>query len=196
MAIWNFAATTPGKVLFADIQAGAVLIPTRIIIGTGNMPAGSGPANMAGAVAPLKEIPVTERKRTPDGMCIFGGVWMNADISQDFHYRECALYARAEYRDAGGAVTKSVDEVCMIYGSSGNTADLFPAYTEGAMLVERHIQIPVIIGNDAEVEMVLNSGIYATKEELETATILMDNTTGKKYAWGVENGLVYIEEVE
>lgn len=195
MAQWNFAATAAGKLLFADIHAGAVLIPTKIVIGTGNMPAGNRLADMAGAVSPLKEIPVSERKRTPDGMCIFGGVWTNADIAQDFYYRECALYARAEYRDADGTVLKSVDEVCMIYGSSGNTADLFPAYTEGSTLVERNIRIPCIVGNDADVEMVLESGIYATKEELEAATKLIDSSTGRKYAWGVENGLIYIEEV-
>lgn len=195
MAQWNFAATGAGKGLFADIQAGAVLIPTKIVIGTGNMPAGHSPTDMVGVVSPLKEIPVSERKRTPDGMCIFGGVWTNADIHQDFYYRECALYARAEYRDASGAVLKSVAEVCMIYGSSGDTADLFQAYTEGATLVERQARIPCIVGNDANVEMSLASGIYATKEELEAATKLIDSSTGQKYAWGVENGLVYIEEV-
>lgn len=195
MATWNFAATEAGKVLFADVQAGAVLVPTRIVIGTGNMPTGSTPADMTGAVSPLKEIAVSERKRTPDGMCIFGGVWTNADISEEFYYRECVLHARAEYRADDGTVTKAVDEVALVYGTSGSTADLFPAYTDGATLVERQVRIPCIIGNDAAVEMTLGSGIYATKEDMAEAVLLTDRGTGKKYAWGIDNGRVYIEEV-
>lgn len=196
MADWISAITGPGELLFADIQAGAVLIPTRIVIGTGSMPSGSGPADMTEVVTPLKSIAVSERKRTPEGMCIFGGVWTNADINQEFYYRECALYARAEYRDANGAVVQSVAEVCMIYCNSGSTAEKIPVYTGGSTLIERVPRIPCAVGGDAVVEMTLESGIYATKEELDAATKMTDGTTSKKYTWGVENGLVYIEEVE
>lgn len=164
MAIFNFAPTAHGKVLFADVQAGAVLIPTRFVIGTGSVPSGIQPKDMVGVVSPLKDLAVTKRKRTPDGMCIFGCVFSNEDITEDFYLREIALYARAEYRDDTGAVTKAVDEVCLIYGNAGDTADEYPAYST-ATVVERSLEIVSYVGADAQVDMTIPSGAYAAFDE-------------------------------
>lgn len=164
MANFNFAPTANGKVLFADVQAGAVLIPTKFVIGTGSLPSGKEPGDMTGVVTQLKELQVTKRTKTPDGVCIFGCVFTNEDITEDFYMRELALYARAEYRDESGAVTKSVAEVCMIYGNAGDTADLYPAYSTDAV-VERKLEIASYVGANTQVELTLQSGVYLGQEE-------------------------------
>ena len=107
----NFAITDSGRILFSDVQAGAVLIPTRIVVGSGNIPSGSTPATMTAVVTPVKDLTINKRERTPDGKAVFGGMYSNADINTAFYFRELALYCRAEYRAADGTVTRSMDEV-------------------------------------------------------------------------------------
>lgn len=159
MAIFNFVPTKSGRALFAEVQAGAVLIPTKFVIGTGSLPSGSNLADLTAAVSPLKEFAVTERRSTPDGTCIFGGVYTNADIADDFYLREICLFARAEYRDDSGAVTQNVAEVLLIAGNSGDTADQIPGQSTSGSILERRIRIPVIVGNDVAVDVTLDSGL-------------------------------------
>lgn len=164
MAIFEFAPTAPGQVLFADVQAGAVLVPTKFVIGTGSLPSGKKPGDMTGVVTPIKDLAVTKKMRTPNGICIFGCVFTNEDITEDFYLREFALYAKAEYRDGNGAVTKTVPEVCFIYGNAGTTADLYPAYSTGTA-VERSLEIASRIGDTAQVDMTIDSGALIPQSE-------------------------------
>ena len=195
----NLAITNGGRSLLADVQAGAVLIPTKIVIGSGDMPAGKTAHTMTAAASPVKELAINKVKRLADGKVTFGGVYSNTDILTAFYFRELALFCRAEYRDGSGAVTKSVGECLFCYGNAGNTADYMPAYSLNTV-VERQIDITSWIGNDAQVSMVVNSGVYVTQEQLAEAMAsidlsIKDTGTGKKYKWGIENGLGFLEEV-
>lgn len=165
MSVFNFVPTTSGKALFADVQAGAVLVPTKFAIGTGSLPAGTTCENLTALVSSLKEFDVSEKTRTPDGKCIFGGVFTNQDIANDFYLREIGLFAKAEYRDENGTVTKEVPEVLFICGNSGDTADLHPGQSGSGSILERKVRIPAYIGSEAAVEMSLNSGIYIASDE-------------------------------
>ena len=64
----------------------------------------------------------------------------------------------------------------------------------------------VYVGNNTTVTIAVESGVYVTKdaydkkiEELESkiqeAAVMTDATTSKKYKWGVENGVVFVQEV-
>ena len=207
MASFNNAITDNGKLLLAHAQAGAVLIPTRIVIGSGNLPAGKTAATMTAVVTPVAELTINKKEASPDGKYIIGGVYTNADITTAFYFRELAIFMRAEYRDEDGTVTQNVAEVLYSYGNSGITADYMPAYSTSTV-VEKQIDLVVWIGNNAAVDLTIESGVYITrealteilvdfvsKEELEDLIVMTDATTGSKYRWGVENGLVYIEEV-
>ena len=189
MALFNIAITDGGRALLADVQAGAVLIPSKIVIGSGNMPTGKTAQTMTAVASPVKELAINKVKRLNDGKVTFGGVY----------FRELALFCRGEYRDNSGNVTKAVDECLFCYGNAGSTADYMPAYGLNTV-VERQIDITSWIGNDAQVSMVVNSGVYVTQEQLvETMSSIdlsiKDAGTGKKYKWGIENGLVFLEEV-
>ena len=207
MAVFNNAITENGRLMLAHAQAGAVLIPTRIVIGSGNIPAGKTVATMTAVVTPVKELTINKKEAAPDGKYIIGGVYTNADISTAFYFRELAIFMRAEYRDANGTVTQSVAEVLYSYGNSGTTADYMPAYSTSTV-VEKQIDLVVWVGNTAAVDLTIASGVYLTREvldqvlvdfvsktELEALIVMTDETTSKKYRWGVSNGLVYIEEV-
>lgn len=207
MGIFTNAITDNGRLMLAHAQAGAVLIPTKIVLGSGNLPTGKTPASMTEVVSPVKELGLNKKAVTPDGKCIIGGVYTNADVATAFYFRELAVFMRAEYRDADGNVTQGVDEVLYSYGNSGTTADYMPAYSTSTV-VEKQIDTVIYVGVNAVVDLTIASGVYLTKESLDTILVdfvrkdaledlilMTDATTGTKYRWGVENGLVYIEEV-
>lgn len=207
MASFNNAITENGRLLLAHAQAGAVLIPTRIVVGSGNIPAGQTAASMTAVVSPVKDLTINKKEAAPDGKYIIGGVYTNADVATAFYFRELAVFMRAEYRDENGNVTRNVSEVLYSYGNSGITADYMPEYSTSTV-VEKQIDLVVWVGNTATVDLTIASGVYLTKEvldqvlvdfvskkELEALIVMTDATTKKKYRWGVSDGLVYIEEV-
>lgn len=164
----NNAMTDAGRRLLADVQAGAVFIPTRIVVGSGEIPSGKTPATMTDVVTPVASLTINKKERTPDGKAIIGGVYTNQDITEAFYFRELALYARAEYRDENGAVVQTVAEVLYSYGNAGSTADYMPAYSTSTV-VERQMDLVVYVGNNATVDLTIASGVYVTREEFEQA---------------------------
>ena len=207
MASFNNAITENGRLLLAHAQAGAVLIPTKVVLGSGNVPAGQSLETMTAVVTPVKELTINKKEAAPDGKYIIGGMYTNADIATPFYFRELAIFMRAEYRNADGTVMQTVAEVLYSYGNSGTTADYMPAYSTSTV-VEKQIDLVVWVGNSATVDLTIESGVYITREglaeilvdfvskkELDQLVVMTDASTGIKYRWGVENGLVYIEEV-
>ena len=160
----NNAITDKGRSLFAEVQAGAVFIPTRIVVGSGEIPTGKTPATMTDVVAPVANLTINKKERTPDGKAIYGGVYTNKDITTAFYFRELALYARAEYRDESGAVIQEVPECLYSYGNAGATADYMPAYSTSTV-VERQMGLVVYVGNGTEIDLTIESGVYVTRTE-------------------------------
>lgn len=157
----NNSITEYGRLLLAEVQAGAVFIPTRIVLGSGNLPAGKEPTTMTDVVSPVKDLNINKKEKTPDGKVVFGGAYDNQGVTKPFYLRELALYARAEYRNEDGSVKKAVDEVLYSYGNAGATADYMPAYSTETV-VEKQLDIVVYIGNSAKVELSIESGVYMT----------------------------------
>lgn len=164
MAHFNNAITENGRLMLARAQSGAVLIPTRIVIGSGNLPAGQTPATMTAVVAPVKELTINKKQAMPDGKCIIGGVYNNADVSTAFYFRELAVFMRAEYRAEDGTVTQEVEEVLYSYGNAGSTADYMPAYSTSTV-VEKQIDLVIWVGNEAQVDLTIETGVYLTQEQ-------------------------------
>ena len=199
----NNAITGNGRSLLADVHAGAVFIPTKIVLGSGNLPAGKTSATMTDVVTPVIELEINKIEKTNDGKCIIGGVYSNQEITADFYFRELAIYARAEYRDEGGTVTKAVPEVLYSYGNAGTTADLMTAYSTSSV-VEKQIDLVIYVGQNAAVSLTVESGVFLTRDQAQTMIddslsridlAITDISTGAKYRWGIDNGAVYLEEV-
>lgn len=180
----NNAITDNGRILLADVMAGAVFTPTRIVIGSGSLPSGATPQSMTDVITAVKSLDINKKKRTPDGKIILGGVYTNEDIAEAFYFRELALYAKAVYLNADGTVKSDGDEVLYCYGNAGATADLMPAYSTSTV-VEKQIDLVTWVGNTAAVNLTIDSGLFIS-------------TTEKGQAYGVaeldEAGNVLVNE--
>lgn len=162
----NNAITDVGKMLLADVQAGGVFVATRIVLGSGNMPGGATTQSMTGVITPVASIAINKKKRTPDGKCIFGGVYTNREVTAPFYFRELALYAKAVYLNEDGTVKSEGVEILYSYGNAGETADYMPAYSTSTV-VEKQIDLVTWVGNDAQVDLTIETGIYITHEDFD-----------------------------
>ena len=154
----NNAITDVGRILLAEVQAGAVFTPTRIVIGSGNLPSGKTVESMTAVVTLVKSLEINKKVRTPDGKFICGGVYTNEDITSPFYFRELALYAKPVYLNANGSVSSEGAEVMYSYGNAGATADLMPAYSTNTV-VERQLDLVTWVGNTATVNMTIESSM-------------------------------------
>lgn len=202
MAVFfNNSITDKGAALLAQVQLGAVFTPTKMVMGSGFIPEGQTTRTMTAVVLPEQEFPVTELKQTPsEASVIIGGVFTNKDVEESFYYRELGLYAKGIFEDG-----TETEEILYSYGNAGNNPDLIPAYsTETA--IESNLRLIVYVGNDTEVRLEIESGAYVGKTEydakvveleqkIQDAKVMEDETTGVSYIWGIENGLVFIQEV-
>lgn len=162
-AFSNNAITDNGRVLLSHVQMGAVFTPTKIVMGSGNLPSGTTVRTITDIVTPEQTLTISKKKRGNDGTVAIGGVYSNQGVTSGFYFRELGLYAKAVYPDG-----REVEEVLYSYGNAGSTADYMPAYTSGQP-VEREIDLVVYIGNDTDVDLTVDSGVYVTVQQLEEA---------------------------
>lgn len=160
----NNAITDVGRMLLADVQAGAVFVPTRIVIGSGSMTGGATAQGMTDVITPVKSLVINKKKRTPDGKCVFGGVYTNEEITEPFYFRELALYAKAVTYNEDGSVKSEGTETLYSYGNAGATADYMPAYSTSTV-VEKQMDLVIWVGNDTQVDLTIESGIFLTHEQ-------------------------------
>lgn len=167
MGVFNTQGITfAGELLLSMTQAGtAILDATKLVMGSGVMPAGATVASMTAVVTPVKELAITKKKHTNDGKAIFGGVYSNEGVTSAFYFREFALYARPMYVAADGSKTYG-EEVLYAYGNAGDTADLMPAYSTSTA-IERELDMIVWVGNEATVNLEITSGVSITREVVE-----------------------------
>ena len=157
------AITDRGRILLGEAQVGATFEATRIVMGSGYIPAGYTARTMTAVVAPVIELAINKKRRAGDGTVTFGGVYSNENITEAFYFREFALYARVEYADG----TYS-DEVLYSYGNAGDNADLMPAYSTSTV-VEKQMDLVTWVGNDTVVNLSVTSGIYNPHAEKHAA---------------------------
>ena len=163
----NNAITDVGRMLLADVQAGAVFTPTRIVIGSGTMTGGATIQGMTDVITPVKSLTINKKKRTPDGKCVFGGVYTNEEVTEPFYFRELALYAKAVYHNEDGSVKSEGAETLYSYGNAGATADYMPAYSTSTV-VEKQMDLVVWVGNEAKVNLTIESGLFVNQEVFES----------------------------
>lgn len=161
MGVFSSSAITyGGRQLLGHVQMGAVFTPTRIVIGSGSLPAGTTVQTITAVVEPVQTLTISKKKRSNDGLVTIGGVYSNKEVTTNFYFRELGLYAKAVYPNG-----TEISEVLYCYGNAGNSADLMPAYTSGQP-VEREIDIVTYIGNDTDVDLTIGSNVYVTQSQM------------------------------
>lgn len=198
--------TDVGRLLLGDIQMGASFVPTKIVIGKGYMPAGKTTRTMTDVAEVVKELQLNKAMKNPNGDAIFGAIFTNEDIQQAFYYRELAMYAKGVYFNAEGGVERETEEVLYSYGNAGDNAELIPAYGIGTV-VERQLDLLVYIGNDTQVSLTVETGLYVTipvfndtvdelRQEIEEVRYIVDSGDLKKYQWEMTNGTLSLDAVD
>ena len=162
-AFYNNTITNAGRILQTHIQSGAVFTPTRIVMGSGEIPAGKTVKTMTDVAALEQEIEVTVKQRNEGSEYVeYGGTFSNEDVTTPFYFRELALFAKAVYEDG-----TETDEYLYSYGNNGADAELIPAYSTSTV-VERVLNLIVYVGNEAAVDLTVTTGLYVTKTEYDT----------------------------
>lgn len=150
--------TDGGRQLWAEMQAGGAFVPTRIVVGSGYLPAGKTTRTVTAVAEPVKDIEINKKEKMNEGDFVIGGVFTNADITTAFYYRELALYAKVTRTD--GTETA---ETLYSYGNAGASAELIPAYSTDTA-IERQLDLLVYIGNDATIKIEVSTGVYVTRD--------------------------------
>lgn len=184
----NNAITDDGRLLLGEVQMGAVFTPTKIVLGSGRLPSGTTVRTIKNVVYPVITLQINKKKKSNDGNVVIGGVYSNESITSDFYFRELALYAKAVKLDG-----TEVPEVLYSYGNAGEAADYMPAYTSGTP-VERQIDIATYIGNDTQIDMTIESGIFITREQAEEIVADAVGDFFVKRTGDTMNGPLYINE--
>ena len=199
-AFYDNNITDVGRLLMADIQMGAKFVPTKIVIGKGYMPVGKTTRTMTDVAEVVAELSLNKATKTPDGSAIFGAIFTNEQITQPFYYRELAMYAKGVY-DEG----RETEEILYSYGNAGDNAELIPAYSTGSA-IERQLDLIVYIGNDTEVKLEIETGLYVTihvfnetvdrlEKEIEEVRYIIDDVTKEKYRWKMSSGDLSLKNV-
>lgn len=205
-AFYDNNVTDVGRLLLGDVQMGVSFVPTKIVIGKGYLPQGKTTRTMTNVADVVKELALNKATKNPDGDAIFGAIFSNADIQEAFYYRELGLYAKGVYYNQSGGVERETAEVLYSYGNAGENAELIPAYSTGSV-VERQLDLLVYIGNDTEVKLEIETGLYVTipvfndtverlEKDIEEVRYIVDSTTAKKYEWAMESGTLSLDEVD
>lgn len=205
-AFYDNNVTDVGRLLLGDVQMGASFVPTKIVIGKGYLPQGKTTRTMTDVADVVKELALNKATKNPDGDAIFGAIFSNEDIQEAFYYRELGLYAKGVYYNQSGGVERETVEVLYSYGNAGENAELIPAYSTGSV-VERQLDLLVYIGNDTEVKLEIETGLYVTipvfndtverlEKDIEEVRYIVDSTTAKKYEWAMESGTLSLDEVD
>ena len=164
--------TDAGRDLLAQVHTGGELDPVSIVLGSGYIPAGKTVATMTEVVDPIVTLDINKKEKTPDGKVIIGGYYSNKSVTTDYYFRELAFFARIRYQQADGSYTYS-DPVLYSYGNAGANADLMAAYS-GNTAIERQMDIIVWIGNETQINLSIEGGVYVSVKQLNTVINQME----------------------
>ena len=153
--------TVKGLNVIAKLVAGSTLQFTRIAIGDGAMPSDKTPLTVTDLTNKLFDVTI-QSVTSSNGQATVMGVFSNQDNETGFFYRELGLFAKDP---------ETQEEFLYCYGNAGADAEwISPSGTSS--VIEKIVKIVTLVGNAETVTASIPSGIYATKEEMNTALSL------------------------
>lgn len=161
--------TNAGRRALAAALAGQQLTYTKIIMGEGYIPDGVSAESMTALASPIETLNINKLAVGKSaGTAIVGGLFTNYGRQNGFFFRELGLYAS----------TPTTGEVLYSYVNAGDLAEWIPeGYSN--KVVEKHIDCVTIIDNAAHVSAVLASGVYASLEQVNSASALAQEALDK-----------------
>ena len=154
-AFGGLIITNKGLALQAKAQIGAELNFTRIGVGDGTL-GGQPIPNLTSLINEKMSLTITKLKVLSAGKAVVGGVLSNQDVTTGFYFREIGVFAMDP--DEG--------EILYCYGNAGSGAEYIPP-GGGPDVIEKQIDLVMIIGNASNVSAEIPSEVYATVDQLD-----------------------------
>lgn len=151
--------TVQGLNVIAKLVAGSTLEFTRIAIGDGAMPSDKTPLTVTDLSHRLFDVTINSVTSNGNGSATVTGVFSNADKETGFFYRELGLFAKDP---------DTQKEFLYCYGNAAADAEWISP-SGASSVIEKEVKIVTLVGNAEKVTANIPSGIYATKEEMQTA---------------------------
>jgi hypothetical protein len=151
--------TNDGRVVLARAQTGDPLIFKRLQVGDGEL-SGQQPAERTSLVSPKLYVPLSRLRVNVDATVTVGGKMDNALIGAGFYLREIGVWVQ----DPDNAEA----EILYAYGNADDGAQYISA-AGGAEVIEKTINVVMVIGNASNVSASIASGQSVTPEDLEAA---------------------------
>ncbi len=146
--------------------AQTAIIFTKVVAGDGDVPSGKAIADLTSVVSARMELPITNGENLGNGHFTIRATLDNADLTNGFYAKEIGVYAK----------TSNDTEVLYAYTNGGNYVDYIP--DKSSPIDAQIFTIDIIVGNAAQIELVINDGTYATMNDLNRR--LMVSTTAEK----------------
>lgn len=173
--------TEKGLALLAKVQTGQPLKFSKIGIGSGMLPEAQSIRTMTAMIQPVMDVSITRKKINDDQTVTIGGIFSNADVTQEFYFRELALYA----------IDPNLGEILYCYGNAGSSAELIPAHNTQT-LVEKIVDLVTYIGGATNVQALIQTGVYASAKDLTELEQTVDQV--KTSVSDTKDGLVRLEQ--
>ena len=171
MAFGRPALTLAGKTLMAKVLAGDTLKFTKIKMGSGTL-GGSNPAELNDLIQTEAEITANEVRKGSNYIAV-KGTFDNKTVQSGFYWREFGLYAQDASRG----------EILFAYANAGTLADYIAASTTSEIVKTITAVIAVADAENITVE-IDDSIVYASKEDLDKLTQLIEKITGESTSGG------------
>lgn len=156
--------TNKGRNLLIKGQLGAEIKYTRVAIGDGEL-SGSLMIDLNTLKHEVKTLAITKLKALSGGRFIVGSTFSNSDLTTGFYYREIGLFAQ----------DPDLGEILYCYANAGTLAEYITS-GGGADLIEKAIDLEIIVGNASSVTATIDSSlVYASAQDLTVLETKVNN---------------------
>lgn len=158
MSYYGGTITVKGRDLITSLIAGETIEFTRIVVGSGEMPAEVEPIDMEALVQPVAN--ATSSVPTVDNgvlsMVVEYRNDMNGGLKTGFWLREFGIFAK----------TEKSEEVLLYYATLGDSPQPVNAYQDNRIDIRRY-PVSIALEVDADIQVTYNPGAFITAEEAE-----------------------------
>lgn len=169
--------TVDGERLLTLAAAGTKITFTRLVMGSGNIDAGTSEKNMTAVITPIRELPIQSVSINDSSSVAIQSYYNNSEVTQGFYFREKGIYA-----------SDGEKEVLAIYGNARSTAEYID--TPDIVVIEKKIRTILMMTSDEIQNITLSNATNAMAPILRDTTLedFVKSTT----AQSIEVGQVVI----
>ena len=158
MGFPNIRITEAGRLLMAEVLAGAKLQFTHFVIGSGECGSQDDWEGLTGPINRVMDVSISNYQRDGE-VATLHGEFSNSEVENEFWWRELCIYATLPDIENYGSV------MCF-YGNAEKLAEFVPA-SDSSVNVTHRWDTSLKVDSDADVSAVVHSVTYATNEQLK-----------------------------